>query len=92
MTITGAGTASTELARPLVVTGAGTAVTAGGFAVDIGGACYPASLVVKNGAKVVVSGGNTLPIRADSVPSPGCPLFDDDFESAATQSWSATVP
>lgn len=89
LTITGAGTASTELRRPLVVTGTGTAVTAGGFAIDIGGACYPASLVVKNGARVVVPAGNTLPIRADSVPSAPCPLFDDDFESATTQLWSA---
>jgi len=92
LTITGAGTASTELRRPLAVTGAGTTVTAGGFAIDLGGSCHPASLVVQNGARVLVPAGNTLPIRADSVPSAPCRLFDDDFESASTQLWSATVP
>ncbi len=92
VTITGAGAASTQLGRPLVVAGVGTALAIGGVAIDVGGACYRAPVVVKDGATLLVAPGNVLPIRADGSPSVPCPLFDDGYESATSHAWSTTVP
>jgi hypothetical protein len=92
LTIAGAGAGSTRLGRPFVVAGAGTALTLAGLAIDVGGGCYRAPLVVKDGATLVVAPAAAVRVRADSLPSEPCPLFDDGFESGTSHAWSATAP
>jgi hypothetical protein len=90
--ISGAGPDVTRLSRPLHAVGAETVVTVGGFAIDVGGQCYPELLTVGGGAALAVDPTSEVPIRVRQRTVDPCRLFDDGFESATLHAWSAKSP
>lgn len=94
LAIAGTGSGTTTVAGALVASGAGTHVSLTGLAIDgtatgVSG-CWPSALLAKDGA--TLDSSDDVAVTNSGIPSGGCRLFADGFESGGTLAWSARQP